>query len=113
MTATVAEVWRDVRYSVRLAFQRPLFTLIVIGSLALGIGLSTAVFSFLNALFLRPLPGVGRPERLVYLASGGRIGSRQLPISYPNYKDLQQRNHVFSGSRSLSIGPGGSRDRHG
>lgn len=96
MTATVAEVWRDVRYSVRLAFQRPLFTLIVIGSLALGIGLSTAVFSFLNALFLRPLPGVGQPERLVYLASGGRIGSRQLPISYPNYKDLRERNHVFS-----------------
>ena len=96
MTATVAEISRDVRYSVRLALQRPLFTLIVIGSLALGIGLSTSVFSFLNALFLRPLPGAERPERLVYLASGGRIGSRQLPISYPNYKDLRERNHVFS-----------------
>jgi predicted permease len=96
MTATFAEIWQDIRYSVRLAFQRPLFTLIVIGSLALGIGLSTSVFSFLNALFLRPLPGVSQPENLIYLASGGRIGTRQLPLSYLNYKDLRERNHSFS-----------------
>jgi predicted permease len=96
MTSLIAESLQDIRYSLRLAFQRPLFTLIVIGSLALGIGLSTAVFSVLNALFLQPLPGVSQPERLAYLASGGRIGSRQLPISYPNYRDLRERNHSFS-----------------
>jgi predicted permease len=85
-----AAIWRDIRYSVRLALQRPLFTLTVIGSIALGIGFSTAAFSFLNALFLQPLPGVTHPETLMYL-SGGRF-----PVSYPNFADLRQQNHAFS-----------------
>lgn len=92
----LADVWQDIRYSTRLAFQHRLFTFFVIGSLTLGIGLSTAVFSFLNALLLRPLAGVRQPERLVYLASGAGNDSRRFPISYPNYEDLRQRNHAFS-----------------
>jgi predicted permease len=92
----VADIWLDVRYGIRLAFHKPLFAITVMGSLTLGVGLSTAVFSFLNALFLRPLPGVAEPGRLVYLASGNRTGMRQMPISYPNYRDLRERAHSFS-----------------
>jgi predicted permease len=97
MASMIAEIRQDARYGLYLAFRRPLFTLTVIVSLALGIGLSTAVFSFLNAILLRPLPGASQPDRLAYLASGDRIGSRRVPISYPNYADLKERNHVFSG----------------
>lgn len=92
----ISEIWQDVRYSLNLAFRRPLFTLTIIVSLALGVGLSTAVFSFLNAMLLRPLPGARQPEGLAYLASRGKIASRKIPISYPNYADLKARNHVFS-----------------
>lgn len=92
----ISEIRQDVRYSLNLAFRRPLFTLTIVVSLALGVGLSTAVFSFLNAVLLRPLPGASQPERLAYLASRGKIASRKLPISYLNYADLKARNHVFS-----------------
>jgi predicted permease len=94
--AIISEIRQDVRYSLHLAFRRPLFTLTIVVSLALGVGLSTAVFSFLNAVLLRPLPGARQPERLAYLASGGKIASRKVPISYPNYADLKARNHAFS-----------------
>ncbi len=97
MASTIAEIRQDARYGLYLALRRPLFTLTIVVSLALGIGLSTAVFSFVNAVLLRPLPGVRQPERLAYLASGGRLSSRQLPVSYPNYQDLKERSHVFSG----------------
>jgi predicted permease len=96
MASIIEDIWQDTRYSLYLAFRRPLFTLTVVVSLALGIGLSTAVFSLLNAILLRPLPGVSHPDRLAYLASGGKIASRKVPISYPNYADLKKRNHVFS-----------------
>lgn len=96
MASIIAEIRQDARYSLNLAFRRPLFTLTIIVSLALGVGLSTSVFSFLNAVLLRPLPGASQPERLVYLASGGKIASRKVPISYLNYADLKARNHVFS-----------------
>lgn len=96
MLSIIAEILQDARYSLNLAFRRPLFTITVVVSLALGVGLSTAVFSFLNAVLLRPLPGADQPEHLAYLASGSKIASRKVPISYPNYADLKARNHVFS-----------------
>src|SRR5262249_20924065 len=88
--------WRDLAYTLRLARKQPLYAGIVVGSLAMGVGLSTAVFSFFNALVLQPLPGVRSPERLAYLVSRGPTSSWQLPISYLNYRDLRERNHLFS-----------------
>lgn len=55
--------WMDLRYAARVSIQNPGFALIVILSLALGIGASTAIFQLLNAVRLRALP-VSKPERL-------------------------------------------------
>jgi putative ABC transport system permease protein len=56
--------WRDLRYAVRTLARTPLFTLVAIVSLALGIGANTAMFQLLNALVLRPVPVVA-PHELV------------------------------------------------
>jgi putative ABC transport system permease protein len=70
------DVWRrvwldqlaqDVRYGLRVLLRNPRFTAVVAATLALGIGITTAVFSVVNAVLLRPLD-YPNPERLVWLA---------------------------------------------
>jgi putative ABC transport system permease protein len=58
-----ARIWMDIRYAARLLIQNPGFALVVILSLALGIGANTAIFQLINAVRLRELP-VSKPERL-------------------------------------------------
>jgi putative ABC transport system permease protein len=65
-------------------------------SLALGIGLNTAIFSLISAVLLQPLP-VRDPARLVSVFTLDRINPGLLYNSYPNYKDYRDRNTVFSG----------------
>lgn len=60
------ELWRDVRFSARTLAKAPAFTLIAVATLALGIGVNTAIFSVINAILLRPLP-YPQAERLVFL----------------------------------------------
>ncbi len=57
---------KDLRYSLRSLAANPLFALVTIMTLALGIGANTAIFSVINAVLLRGLPGQ-HPEELVYL----------------------------------------------
>jgi putative ABC transport system permease protein len=57
--------WRDLRYALRTLARTPLFALVAIVSLTLGIGANTAMFQLLNALVLRPVPVVTAPHELV------------------------------------------------
>ncbi|HEV8629959.1 MAG TPA: ABC transporter permease, partial [Thermoanaerobaculia bacterium] len=58
-------IWRDVQYGLRRLGARPGFTLVTVLTLGLGVGASTAIFSAVNALLLRPLP-VADVDRLVF-----------------------------------------------
>ncbi len=94
---------RDLRYGLRMLAKRPGFTLIAVLSLALGIGVNTAIFSVVNSAALRPLP-VEQPERLVLLQNvvGSKIAGG---FSYPNYKDYRDRNDVFTGLIGYRFAP--------
>jgi macrolide transport system ATP-binding/permease protein len=86
---------QDLRYGLRMLAKRPGFTLIAVLSLGLGIGANTAIFSVINSAVLRPLP-VERPEQLVSLQNA--VESKiSTGFSYPNYKDLRDRNDVLAG----------------
>ena len=83
----------------RSLLRTPLFTAVIVLSLALGIGANTAIFTFADQLLLRFLP-VPEPERLVQLnVAGGRIGTSygRFTISYPMYRALHAQNTLFDG----------------
>ncbi|MGH9817696.1 MAG: ABC transporter permease, partial [Candidatus Acidiferrales bacterium] len=88
-------IWQDVRYGLRALAKRPGFTLVAALTLALGIGANTAVFSFVNALLLRPLD-VPEADRVVRLYGAGARGQRFDVFSYPDYRDVRDRSGVFS-----------------
>jgi putative ABC transport system permease protein len=85
---------KDLRYALRRLFRSPGFTALVILTLALGIGANTAVFSIVNATFLRPLP-YPDPDRLMLLRESS--GSGEMGVSYPNFLDWHAQQEAFSG----------------
>src|SRR5918998_5814603 len=87
-------MFQDLRYSLRSLVKRPGFSLVVIATLALGIGVNAALFSVFN-LLLRPLP-VKEPEsivRLFFEEDGVRRGDR---FSFPDYSYVRDHNESFS-----------------
>ena len=91
---------QDLRYGLRMLRKTPGFTAVAVLTLALGIGVNTAIFSVVNALVLRPLP-VERPKELAFLENA-HYGPGQ---SFPNYKDLRDRNQTFVGLIGYRIAP--------
>ena len=79
---------QDLRYGIRMLWKTPGFTAVALVSLALGIGVNTAVFSLFNAVLIRPVPVVREQARLVWLRA---------PSSYPDYSDYREQSRSFEG----------------
>lgn len=85
----IGDLGKDIRYALRILRKSPGFTAAAVLSLALGIGINTAVFSLINAVLLRTLP-VKNPEQLV-------VFNHRNDFSYPMYQDLRDGNTVLAG----------------
>ncbi len=88
----------DIRYALRMLRKNPGFTAVAVCSLAIGIGAVSAIYSLADGLLLRPLP-VPRPSEVVSVrpvvtATGFGVDTS---LSYPDYKDLRDRNQSFAG----------------
>lgn len=91
-------IWQDVRYAAATLFKKRGFTVVVILTLALGIGANTAIFSFVNALLLSDLP-YHEPDRLVRVTSerGGEMGKLSMLELY----DLKEQAQLFEDFASI------------
>lgn len=97
----------DLRYAVRSLLKSPVFLLVGVLSLALGIGANTAVFTLLDQVLLELLP-VDNPQQLVQLKENGAFygsSTGDNAFSYPIYQDLSSQNRVFSGMFCTSQSP--------
>jgi predicted permease len=95
-------LWQDLRYGCRMLVTNPGFTLISVMSLAIGIGANCAVFSWADALLLRPLP-VPRPGDVLTVGSTTSVeGFSRLVASYRDYVDLRDRDTSFDGLVGLT-----------
>jgi predicted permease len=93
-TAPFERLWQDLRYALRQFPRSPIFASTAVLVLALGIGVSVAIFGFVDAALLEPLP-YANPSRLMSVNESS-IESPRWPLSYPDFLDWRRLNWSFS-----------------
>jgi putative ABC transport system permease protein len=106
MGALLEQFVQDIRYAVRGISRERRFAAIAAGTLALGIGVNTAVFSVLQAMLIQPLP-YDRADRLTLIWSAfEKMGAPRAPGAGPELLELQRRNKAYEGVAGIWAGNG-------
>jgi putative ABC transport system permease protein len=92
---------QDLRFGIKMLCKNPGFSVVVLLSLAFGIGVNTALFTVFNALALKPLP-LKDADSFVIVLGVAQPGQRARRFSFPDYQDYAARNQSFSGLTLMS-----------
>src|SRR2546429_8632034 len=87
---------KDLKFALRQLRKSPAFTLVAVLTLALGIGLNTAIFSLINDLFLKGLP-FQEPERVLHILTKGKDRTDEFQMSAPRFMLYRDGQTIFSG----------------
>ncbi len=96
-TSWADAISRNSRYALRLLRRQPGYALAVIGTLGLGIGANTAIFSVINGVLLKPLPYVDSHQLVLIRQSTPLAGQEQVPVSIRELYDYREQTTDFSG----------------
>jgi len=91
----LSTLWQDARFGTRLLLRQPVFTVVAVASLAVGIGLNSTIFGVVDALLFRPMP-VRAPETLVTVFTSDEDGTTEATTSWPDLLDIRARANVFT-----------------
>jgi len=101
--AFVETMLQDLRFAFRMLRKKPSFTIAAVLTLALGIGATTAIFSVVNAMLLKPLPYANASQLIVVTGTSARIPD--FSISLPDFLDYQKQSSTFSDmAASIQLG---------
>src|SRR5579864_3146316 len=93
---------QDLAYTLRTLRRSPRFSLVAIVTLALGIGATTAIFSVVEAVLLKPLPFADQDRLTVLMERPKKLNVDTVELSLPNFNDWRDQNHVFSRMAALT-----------
>jgi len=97
MAKNMSKLWQDIVFGFRIMMKQPGFTIAAVMTLALGIGVNSAIFNVVSAFIIRPIPGVSEPQQLVVPFKVDRDGDLSDSYSYPDYVDYRDRNRTLDG----------------
>src|SRR6185437_14796352 len=107
----IASAASDVRYAARALVRAPVYSTMAVLTLGLGIGASTAAYSVVESILLKPLP-YAHPEQLVSVWSAARDFESGL-VSYPDFKDYRAQSNALAGMAFITGDQMTLREREG
>jgi putative ABC transport system permease protein len=94
-TFVMRDIWQDARYAVRLLIRNPGFTIASMATLALGVGVTAAIFSVVDAVLIRPMPYPEADRLVVAWQTDRASGTTHEPASYPDLLDFRERSRTL------------------